>query len=373
MVEVSVIIPVYNSENYLDECLDSVINQTFKDIEIICINDGSADTSLEILEKYEKLDNRMSVFTQENSGQSVARNNGIKKSKGKYIYFMDSDDYLELNALEEIYNISEKNNLELLIFKMINFNDGSNKKFTSRYYEMNSLSHLDGKIFNYADIGENALDFAVSPPGKLFKKTLIENIQFPENLIFEDNLFFAKAMINANRVSFYDNHLYNRRIRKDSTTQVKDIRFADSIVITNKIIDLAKEHGIYNDFKFGLAKKKIDKAFLRYSMVDEEFKEEFFKIVNVDFKSYEEEYENKIFNDGFDNRLKYVFRSFISSNNHEEFDLKMEIFDLEKNIKKIKKKNKKLKKELKDINEDINSSASLKIKKSLRNILNLFK
>lgn len=71
MVEVSVIIPVYNSENYLDECLDSVINQTFKDIEIICINDGSADKSLEILEKYKKLDNRMSVFTQENSGQSV--------------------------------------------------------------------------------------------------------------------------------------------------------------------------------------------------------------------------------------------------------------------------------------------------------------
>ena len=104
MVKVSVIIPVYNVEQYLKECLDSVINQTLKDIEIICINDGSTDGSLKILEKYESLDDRIVVFSQENSGLSATRNKGMQLSSGEYVYFMDSDDYLELNALEELYN-----------------------------------------------------------------------------------------------------------------------------------------------------------------------------------------------------------------------------------------------------------------------------
>lgn len=104
MPEISVIIPVYNTGKYLSECLDSVISQTFTDIEIICINDGSTDNSLNILRKYEKKDSRIKVINQKNGGVVVARNNAIKHANGKYIYPLDSDDIIVKNCLEKLYN-----------------------------------------------------------------------------------------------------------------------------------------------------------------------------------------------------------------------------------------------------------------------------
>lgn len=372
MVKVSVIIPVYNTEKYLRECLDSVTGQSLKDIEIICINDGSTDNSLEILKEYEKLDDRITVISQENSGLSITRNNGIKLANGKYIYFIDSDDYLEVTALEELFNISEEKNLDLLIFKLINFDDGNDKKYTSDYYEMDSLMYLKDKVFSYRDIGEDVLNFAVSAPGKFFKKELIEDLKFPENLIFEDNLFFAEVMLNAKRVSIYDKHLYNRRIRQNSITTTHSIKFADSIIIINKIIDLAKIHGVYEDLKYGLAKKKINMANYRYSVVDEEYKEEFFNKVHIDFENYQREYENGILSK-LDEYYNCIFRNFITSNNYNEYDLKMELFHVKNDLKNVKIENKKLKKDIKvykNKNESIMSSNSWKITKPLRSISN---
>lgn len=107
MVKVSVVIPVYNTE-YLRKALDSIVNQTLKDIEIICVNDGSTDGSLGILEEYKDKDSRIKIFSQENQGQGAARNYGLNEVSGKYTYFMDSDDILELNALKELYDICEE-------------------------------------------------------------------------------------------------------------------------------------------------------------------------------------------------------------------------------------------------------------------------
>ena len=101
MPKVSVIIPVYNSEKYISECLDSVLNQTFKDIEIICIDDGSTDKSFDILNRYNIKEKRITLLTQKNLGQSVARNKALEIAKGEYIYFLDSDDYIEPNLIEE--------------------------------------------------------------------------------------------------------------------------------------------------------------------------------------------------------------------------------------------------------------------------------
>ena len=100
---VSVIVPVYNVEKYLEECLDSIINQTLEDIEIICVNDGSTDNSLKILKKYAKKDNRIKIINQKNCGLGCARNSGLNQSQGDYIFFLDSDDYLNPNILEKLY------------------------------------------------------------------------------------------------------------------------------------------------------------------------------------------------------------------------------------------------------------------------------
>lgn len=113
MAKISIIVPVYNTEKFLEKCLNSLINQTLKDIEIICINDGSTDKSLQILEKFANKDKRIQIINQTNSGLSVARNIGIKKAKGEYIGFVDSDDWVDLNFFEQLY-INVKNIMQIL-------------------------------------------------------------------------------------------------------------------------------------------------------------------------------------------------------------------------------------------------------------------
>ena len=153
MFKISVIIPVYNVENYLSECLDSIINQSLNDIEIICINDGSTDNSLKILQDYEKRDNRIRVINQKNSGLGATRNVGLSLSEGKYVYFMDSDDYLELSTLEELYHLAETNSLDIVLFKLINFYDETGEKFPTPYYDMTFLrDRVQSNVFNYEDV-----------------------------------------------------------------------------------------------------------------------------------------------------------------------------------------------------------------------------
>ena len=103
MVKISIIVPVYNTEPYLEQCLDSIINQTLEDIEIICVNDGSTDNSLSVLEEYASKDNRIKIINQENEGPGFARNNGLKSVNGEYVLFVDSDDWIELNTCEALY------------------------------------------------------------------------------------------------------------------------------------------------------------------------------------------------------------------------------------------------------------------------------
>ena len=126
MPAISIIIPVYNTKIYLKKCLDSVINQTFKDIEIICIDDGSTDGSLDILQSYAKQDKRFVILKQEHKGAGEARNNGMNIAKGKYIQFLDSDDWFELNMLENMYNNAEKYSTDILVCSSRKVDDSGN-------------------------------------------------------------------------------------------------------------------------------------------------------------------------------------------------------------------------------------------------------
>lgn len=377
MVEVSVVVPVYNVEDYVGECLESLINQTLKDIEIICINDGSTDDSLKILEEYSKKDNRIKVFSQENSGLSATRNNGIQVAEGNYIYFIDADDFLELTALEELLKISKKTNCDFIIFKLINFYDNTYEKYTSNYYEMEFLKPFRNKTFHYSDIGEKIFDVAVSTPGKFFKKSLISNLKFPEGLIFEDNFFFAQAVINSDKIYFYDKHLYNRRIRDNSITTTYDIKFADTILIINKIINLIKENNLYDKFKIKLFDKKMISVFARFRMVDEEYQDEFFNLIKSDFKNFEKEYyEDKDFENKADEVSKGIFKNALTLESSKEYLYTIQLLIVNKDIEDIKENNIYLKEEidnLKEKNESILYSNSWKATKPLRVLMNILR
>ena len=207
MPKVSVIVPVYNVENYLKECLDSLVYQTLVDVEIICIDDGSTDNSLEILKDYEKDFPKLQVHSQENKGLSGARNTGMKYATGEYIYFIDSDDILEVTALERMYNASVRRSLDLLLIKIINFDDETGEKTKSSYYDMKYLNEAVGEnIFSHRDVSECIFRIPVTVQGKLFKRELIEDIRFTEGIIFEDNTFFIESFLKAERVYFLNEY-----------------------------------------------------------------------------------------------------------------------------------------------------------------------
>ena len=132
MVKVSVIVPVYNVENFLKECLDSIVNQTLYDIEIICINDGSTDNSLAILESYAKSDDRIKIISQENKGLGAVRNVAFNHISGDYVFFIDSDDYIDLNTLKKLYENAISNDSDLVFFKIARFDEEGNLNYDLR-------------------------------------------------------------------------------------------------------------------------------------------------------------------------------------------------------------------------------------------------
>ncbi len=241
--KISVIIPVYNTESYLRECLDSALNQTLKEIEVICTNDGSTDNSLKILQEYAKKDSRITVIDQENQGVSIARNNALKIAKGKYIHFLDSDDYLDLNAYEKLYQRAEELSLDMLSFKGQNFQNGTGEFLPSPYYSFTYLpENWDKEVFDYKDCKDFVHRMAVTTHLTFYRHDFIteHNITFPEHLCFEDNLFFTKAILNAKRCSILQEVLLYRRIHSASITQNWDVHLGDYINISELVIDYVK-------------------------------------------------------------------------------------------------------------------------------------
>ena len=207
MNKISVIIPVYNVEDYLNKCLDSVCNQTLTDIEIICINDGSTDNSLNILKEYSKKDSRIKVITKENGGQATARNLGIIESQGECISFIDSDDFIEPDMLEKLYSKVKENNLDIAMCKIATYdNQTAEIKDNVWYYMLGVFRDFEKDIFNHKDTKEFTCNIAVTPYNKIYKTSLIKDndILFPEGLIFEDEKFFFDVYLRANRVSIVD-------------------------------------------------------------------------------------------------------------------------------------------------------------------------
>lgn len=227
--KVSVIIPVYNTEKYLVDCLDSILNQSLLDIEIICVNDGSTDSSLEILKKKAKIDSRVSVYSQKNSGLSITRNNGLKAARGKYIYFMDSDDLLEITALEKLYNYAEESNLEIVLFDGQGFLDehleGEAKNQNLDYYQR---KYCYAGIYTGAKLFGNMVEndeCRASACLQFFQRNFLEknNLLFEEGILHEDNLFHFQCMMLAIRTGHFHEKLFKRRYREASIMTQKKI------------------------------------------------------------------------------------------------------------------------------------------------------
>lgn len=230
----SIIIPVYNVEQYLCDCLDSVLNQTMSDWEAICVNDGSTDGSAAILEAYAGKDARLIVIEQSNGGLSSARNTGLDAAKGEFVLFLDSDDWLESDALQMLAD--HLNGEDMVCF--------SGRRFfeeTGAYHPADSLAE---KVYptGMEYYNENALlhrDFAfVCAVLRLYKRSfLVEHgLRFKEGIFHEDNLFTPHACYYAHQVKVIDKCLYNYRVRPHSITTTADTRrLVDMMEVANEL------------------------------------------------------------------------------------------------------------------------------------------
>lgn len=218
---ISVVVPIYNVEKYLERCIDSIINQTYKNLEILLINDGSKDSSYEICKNVEKKDKRIKVYSKENGGLSDARNYGLERAKGEYICFIDSDDYINPKMIEKLYEqIKEKNSdIAIVHYNIVNDGEENNQEITDLKedtYVYNSESAIRQLFYEdyYRDFAWN----------KLYKKSLFKNIRYPFGKLMEDLGTTYLLFDNSEKISYSKLPLYYYVQREGSILNKKNLK-----------------------------------------------------------------------------------------------------------------------------------------------------
>lgn len=246
---ISVIMPCYNTEQYVEETLKSVLNQSFKDYEIICLNDGSTDGTLEILKRYQQSYPNIRVISSENHGSAYQRNTGVQCAQGKYIYYMDSDDLLKENCLETLYQYAEADNLDVVYFEADSFYE--TKEIEEAFPQFLTLYHrhkeydgvYDGKNL-YIEM-ENKGDIKMSVCLQFVRRQFLidNNIKFGEERYFEDNLYTVRTMIKAARARCVRDNLYLRRVRGNSimTGGKRKIRFESYLEVVRGLMQILED------------------------------------------------------------------------------------------------------------------------------------
>ena len=286
MPEISVIVPVYNVDKYLKKCLDSILVQTFSNIEIICVNDGSTDNSRKILEEYKNKDSRIKIVDKKNGGLSSARNAGMKVAVGEYISFIDSDDWIEPTMLEKLYESMTTHNTDITICAVHQFdeqkqqNDDTNKYYTLEYFD----ESFDNCAFSYEKTRPFIMDVCVMAWNKLYRRSHIDECQaeFPDGLIFEDGPFFFSIFFKTKRVSIVRDFLYNYRInRTGSIIQKAGKKFLDVIDVVELMFNSIKDEPCFNDIKNEFYIRKADDIVYRYDVIGLADKKQFSKKLRV--------------------------------------------------------------------------------------------
>ena len=327
-VKVSVVMPVYNTKRFLKDSINSILNQTLSDLELICVDDGSDDGSLDILYEFAEKDDRVSVFSLNHQGAGNARNFALKYTTGEFLYFMDSDDFLDLNAFEDFCNICESKNLDFMLFKMINYDVDEDHYYETDYYNMPKISSfVKDKVFNFKDLGDLIFNINSSTCSKFYNRDFVirSGAKFRENSKFNDNQFFWDVIFSAERIYFLDKHYYTRTRHSSSLTGSKDKKHIDTIGVFNDIIELFIKHGQLDKFKNKLYNNKIHMAFTRYNEVNDEFKELFYQEMKKDFITFKDNFE---FISVLRDELKFIFESVIISKNFKDFNLIVKYYSI---------------------------------------------
>ena len=286
MTRVSVIIPVYNVEKYLEKCLESLKNQSLTDIEFICINDGSTDNSLAILNRYAAKDKRFTVISQENQGQGIARNKGLELARGEYIGFVDPDDWVEENMFETLYNKAKE--LELDIIECNYIDEYEDNRPASNW----QTRFKTNKVFCWQNNKKYIFSHMLGACNKLFKADNIKKykIRFANGRYGEDQYFTIIARLFAKRALHCNNYLYHYLWRNNSSVRNSIYNF-DIIYCIEKVKEFLIKEKLYCKLRNEFKKYSSSHLSENYNRIPVEKQEEFKNYI----KTYLSDSEYKLF------------------------------------------------------------------------------
>jgi len=330
---ISIVIPIYNAESYLEECLQSILNQTIiNNIELICVNDGSSDNSLDILNIYKTKFPNMVILNQENAGSAIARNNGFQIAKGEFIYFVDNDDYLATpTCLQELYNIAKKDSLDILNFNHLIFKNNSLHKV--------AITRDNGTIYTGKEYLASSKkgNITNTPWDKLLKRSYLKDINFyyTKGVTSDDAEALFRLFYDAAKVSFIDNFAYVYRRRPDSVmTGEKTEKY---VLSAKKILETYTNY--YNKetnkgIKRFLKSLIFNRLLSYYELIFQN--KEFFNKYKDNYESYKEKYLNKLEIFFMNNEEKYLNKY---KNSTSKIAKKLNINYLIRRLRKIYLKN----------------------------------
>jgi glycosyltransferase involved in cell wall biosynthesis len=303
--KLSIIVPVYGVEKYIDKCLDSLVKQSLKEIEIIVVNDGTKDNSQKIIDKYvKKYPDKIKSYIKENGGQGSARNYGLKKTTGEYIGYVDSDDFVEKDMYKKLYNKAKENNYDIVVCGNYNVSEDYQNK------------NIDAFINNYNTDLENIFFGKMAVWNKIYKRDiLIKNkLEFKEKVWYEDLAFTLKAIMNSNTFAFIDEPLYDYLIREGSTMNnsnvQRNLEILDAFNDILSYIQHNKKEEYFNKIEFLAIDHIYISAIVRVLKADSDKnikKETIEKLINYMNKNFPNYKSNKYINTLSKNR-KIIYK-----------------------------------------------------------------
>ncbi len=310
---ISVIIPFYNVEDYLSECMDSILKQSYENLEIICINNNSTDNSLNIIESYAQKDNRIKIINnKKNYGIGYSRNIGLKYATGDYIFFIDADDMILEDTLKKLLENAISNNSDVVLYKIIQFNHLTKDIRYREHLLGNIFKNVDFNnfTFTYKDISEHFLMTLPTVWCKFYKKNFLDkhHFGFPDDVAYEDVIFHVKVLLNASKISFLPEYLYMQRL-SNPKSQMKDYsKSMDILKVFNDVEKYLIKHNYFKELELEFIIFKIDHVRYQFSRLKTK---EFQDLIKNEFERMNVEgKENKIPKDLFEFYIDIMNRKF---------------------------------------------------------------
>lgn len=298
--KISVILPVFNGEKYIKKAIESVLSQSLSDFELIIVNDGSTDSTSDIINKFN--DSRIRLISQDNMGPGASRNKALKLASGEYIMYLDADDWFTDDALEIAFSEAKSKNTDLTFFQMINYDDKTGRVYENDWFDLKTFDEsFENKVFNPAETPGSLFDLSVGVCQKIYNADFLRriNARFPEGIFFEDMPFFYYVYLKAERISILKKHLYYRRKHDESITHVVDCKFLDTVPAGQELIRIFIENGWYDTYKFDLLAYKINGPRFALRDIEAKCKLKMYELIKNDYESikktpYYEDYLEKL-------------------------------------------------------------------------------